>query len=197
MPSATARTERVNSSREPVRATRASIQGTTLGPIRMAMTAKAATLDRVTASSSAIGMSDGAWPWIGLPPSTSAKAGSSTSASTIARSSTISQPTATRPLGLSTMLRSSSAFSSTTVLATDRLRPITRPVPKLQPHSEHRPMPSRVASTIWPIAPGIAMPLTASRSEAEKCRPTPNISRMTPTSASCDESPASATKPGV
>ena len=57
--------------------------------------------------------------------------------------------------------------------------------------------PSPVATVICTMAPGTAMRRTESRSEMEKCRPTPNISRMTPSSASCEASPASATKPGV
>ncbi len=51
--------------------------------------------------------------------------------------------------------------------------------------------------TICPIAPGIAMRLTAMRSDTEKCRPTPNMSSITPISASCGASVASATNPGV
>ena len=67
----------------------------------------------------------------------SASAGSSTSASTIARSSTMSQPTAICPLRYRcSALRSSSARSSTTVLATDSDRPKTRPAPILQPSSQ-------------------------------------------------------------
>ena len=42
-----------------------------------------------------------------------------------------------------------------------------------------------------------AMARTDSRSFSEKCRPTPNISRMTPISASSVASAWSATKPGV
>ena len=45
-------------------------------------------------------------------------------------------------------------------------------------------MPSRVAISIWTTAPGIAIARTDSRSLSEKCMPTPNISRMTPISAS-------------
>jgi hypothetical protein len=41
-----------------------------------------------------------------------------------------------------------------------------------------------VATAIWPTAPGTAMRATDIRSFSEKCRPTPNISRMTPISAS-------------
>ena len=45
-------------------------------------------------------------------------------------------------------------------------------------------IPSNVASAIWATAPGIAMARTDKRSLNEKCRPTPNISRITPISAS-------------
>ena len=200
MPNAIASTDRVNSSREPVRATRARIHGTMRGPRMRAVAAKAPTLASVIASSSRTGRSDAwlmSWGPVAWPPSISAKAGSSTSASTMARSSTISQPTATRPLGLSSRVRSSRAFRSTTVLATERLSPTTRPVPSGQPHSRHRPMPRAVARTIWRMAPGTASRRTASRSAAEKCSPTPNISKMMPTSANCTESSPSATNPGV
>ena len=59
--------------------------------------------------------------------STGASAGNSTSASTIAMSSTISQPTAMRPRSVSSKRRSCIARSSTTVLATDKARPNTTP----------------------------------------------------------------------
>ncbi len=54
-----------------------------------------------------------------------------------------------------------------------------------------------LASAIWITAPGIAMRATDARSFSEKCRPTPNISRMTPISASSPASGMSAVKPGV
>ena len=54
-------------------------------------------------------------------------------------------------------------------------------------------MPSRVALAIWTTAPGIAMARTAKRSLSEKCSPTPNMSRITPISASCGASSWSAT----
>ena len=60
-----------------------------------------------------------------------------------------------------------------------------------------RPQPSTVATAICAMAPGTAMARTDSRSFSEKCRPTPNISRMTPISASSVASDWSATKPGV
>ena len=58
-------------------------------------------------------------------------------------------------------------------------------------------MPISVATAIWPMAPGTAMRATDNRSFREKCRPTPNISRMTPISASSEASAGSASKPGV
>ena len=58
-------------------------------------------------------------------------------------------------------------------------------------------MPSTVAAAIWPMAPGMAMARTDSRSFSEKCRPTPNISSITPISASSCDIFWSATKPGV
>ena len=64
------------------------------------------------------------------------------------------------------------------------------------PERRRAPTPSSVATAIWTSAPGTAIPRTASRSRSEKWMPTPNISRMTPISASSAAS-RSATKPGV
>ena len=133
----------------------------------------------------------------GAPPSTPASGGSSTNTSTVARSSTTSQPTAMRPFMVSSTPRASSALSSTTVLAHDSDSPKIRPAPQVQSHHQARPMPSSVASVICTTAPGMAMRLTASRSFSEKCSPTPNISSMTPISESCEAMCTSATKPGV
>ncbi|KAG0908687.1 hypothetical protein G6F32_016924 [Rhizopus arrhizus] len=66
-----------------------------------------------------------------------------------------------------------------------------------QPINQATPQPSRVATAIWPMAPGMAIALTAIRSFSEKCRPTPNISSITPSSANWLASAWSATKPGV
>ena len=103
-----------------------------------------------------------------VPPSDGASAGSSTSTSTIARSSTTSQPTAMRPFAESRMPRLSSAFSSTTVLATDSEIPNTSAAPNGQPHAVATPAPSAVAATIWTTAPGSAILRTASRSSTAK-----------------------------
>ena len=132
-----------------------------------------------------------------LPPNSPASGGMRTRVSTITRSSTMSQPTAMRPRSVSTRRRSCSARNSTTVLATERARPKISPAPSDQPISRARPTPIAVATAIWPSAPGTAIVLTESRSFSEKCRPTPNISRMTPISANSVASFPSATKPGV
>ena len=113
-----------------------------------------------------------------------ARSGRSTSASTVSRSSTISQPTAILPRSVSIRRRSCSARNKTTVLATDNASPNTRPAPTVQPIRSARPSPSSVATAICAIAPGTAIARTDSRSFSEKCRPTPNISRMIPSSAS-------------
>ncbi len=102
-----------------------------------------------------------------------------------------------RPLSVSRRPRSSSARSRTTVLATERARPKTRPWPRVQPQARARPMPMAVAAVICTTAPGRAMERTAIRSLKEKCSPTPNISRMTPISASWPVRLLSPTKPGV
>ncbi|GAV34304.1 hypothetical protein ROTAS13_01969 [Roseomonas sp. TAS13] len=123
--------------------------------------------------------------------------GSSTSATTITRSSTTSQPTAIRPRSVSSRRLSPRARVSTTVLATDRARPKTMPAWRLQPRAQAKAMPISVATAICTTAPGTAMLRTDIRSFSEKCSPTANIRRMTPISASSAASSASATKPGV
>ena len=65
------------------------------------------------------------------------------------------------------------------------------------PQRARAPRRARSPRAICTIAPGTAMRRTASRSPSEKCRPTPNISSITPISASCAASATSATKPGV
>ena len=83
------------------------------------------------------------------------------------------------------------------MLATDSARPNTRPAPIDQPSQWPSAMPSSVAQAICAMAPGTAIARTESSCSSEKCRPTPNISRMTPISASSLASVWSATKPGV
>ena len=158
MPSAMASTHSVNNSREPVPVTRLSSHGTTRVPTTSASTTNPATFASVIASASQV-FPDPVCALTALasPPSVSASAGSITSASTIARSSTMSQPTAILPSEDCNALRSSRARSSTTVLATDSDSPNTRPVPKLQPSRYAMPAPMAVAVTICATAPGSAM----------------------------------------
>ena len=83
--------------------------------------------------------------------------GNSTNATTVNRSSTISQPIATLPASLSTAPRSCSARRSTTVLATEIARPRTNDERRLQPNARPASVPSPVAMTICPTAPGTAI----------------------------------------
>ena len=197
-PTAMATTPRVNSSCEPVRATHHSSLGSSRRPTTSISTTKAVTLARVMPTVVQISPAWGATA--ASPPcalSTPASAGSSTRTSTITRSSTTSQPTANWPLTDLSRPLASSARSSTTVLATDRHRPNTMAAPRSQPQSMATPPPSAVATAICTTAPGTAIFLTDIRSASEKCRPTPNISSITPISASWPARPTSATKPGV
>ena len=178
-PSAITSTDSRNSSRLPVCAMACRIHGITRLPTISMTATKAATLAAVIPSASAISLT-----LAPSPCSNPATTGSRTSASTMATSSTISQPTAIRPRSVSTRRRSCRARSRTTVLATDSARPNTSPAPISQPSHAASPMPSRVAQAIWTMAPGMAIFLTERRSSSEKCRPTPNIKRMTPISAS-------------
>src|SRR3989344_4606576 len=132
-PTAAATTHSVNSSREPVEATHHSMRGNTRRPMISMVATKASTLASVQPTVSTI--SCGVWasvpPW--LAASKPENTGSSTSTSTMNRSSTTSQPTAMRPLAVSSRPRASSALSSTTVLATDRHSPKTSAPPADQP----------------------------------------------------------------
>ncbi|MNL69886.1 hypothetical protein D3C87_1948030 [compost metagenome] len=80
--------------------------------------------------------------------------------------------------------------------ATDSASPNRMDPNRPQPRRRPSPMPSRVANPICTMAPGMASARTLIRSFNEKCRPTPNIRRMTPSSASSAPSSRSATKPG-
>ncbi len=115
-------------------------------------------------------------------PERPANAGINTSASTMAKSSTISQPTAMRPFSVSTSRLSCSALSNTTVEATDSASPNRMPAPRPQPSTVANPSPSNVANAICTSAPGIASARTLIKSLSEKCSPTPNMSRITPSS---------------
>ena len=121
------------------------------------------------------------------PPSSAASAGSSTSASTIARSSTISQPTAMRPRSVSrhaALLERAQQHDG----AGDREREAEDEAARraTSPSSWRRAAPSSGGDArSGRSRPARRCARTASRSSSEKCRPTPNISRMTPISASC------------
>ncbi|MCE3270460.1 MAG: hypothetical protein K0S57_857 [Ramlibacter sp.] len=193
MLTAAATTHSVNSSREPTFCTCHSSQGNRRRPTSSISTTNALTCSSVVPISRQIDSMPACEP----PERMDATGGSSTSTSTTARSSTTSQPTAMRPLKVSRAPRLSRARSSTTVLAHDSEMPNTSAAGRLQPHSVAIPMPMAVAATIWTTAPGTAILRTASRSPSEKCSPTPNISSITPISASCAAMAASATKPGV
>ena len=86
----------------------------------------------------------------------------------MAKSSTISQPTAILPRSVWINRRSCKARSSTTVEATESARPNTNPEISGQPSKVAKPIPSRVATAICPKAPGTAIRRTASRSFSEK-----------------------------
>ncbi len=185
IPTAAAITLSVNNSRELDTATKPSNQGNTRRPITSMMATKMTILPRAITRtvSTLLPVSSSTNPPM-PPPSVPASGGSRTSTSTIARSSTISQPTAILPFTVRSKPRCSNALINTTVLATERQSPNTRLAPKLQPHANATPIPSAVATTICTSAPGKAMRFTCSKSLNEKCRPTPNISRITPISAS-------------
>ena len=125
--------------------------GITRLPTISMMATKAATLPRVIA----IGRASANKLSVAPAFSTGASAGNSTSVSTIAMSSTISQPTAMRPRSVSSKRRSCIARSSTTVLATDKARPNTTPALIDQPSHHASPMPSAVATAICAMAPGM------------------------------------------
>ncbi len=112
-------------------------------------------------------------------------------------SSTTSQPTAMWPAGVCSARLSDSTRTSTTVLATEIARPNTIAAVHDQPKTEAARAPSAVATRLCAMAPGIATRRTASSSSRWNCSPTPNISRITPISASCSAMPVSATNPGV
>lgn len=82
------------------------------------------------------------------------------------------------------------------MLATESARPKTSPAAIDQPSQVARARPSPVATAICSTAPGKAIRRTERRSRKEKWSPTPNISSMTPISASSLASAVSATKPG-
>ncbi len=83
------------------------------------------------------------------------------------------------------------------MLATAMAMPMTAPDLSDQPKKWKAIMARMVAAALCTTAPGMATHLTALRSLRWKCRPTPNIMRMTPTSASWWAMCSSPTNPGV
>ena len=83
------------------------------------------------------------------------------------------------------------------MLAIEMARPRTSPPPRLHPSAEPSQIPNSPDTIVWTIAPGIAIERTASSSRIENWIPTPNISRMTPSSASSSAMSVSAMNPGV
>ena len=96
-----------------------------------------------------------------------------------------SQPTAACPCDVFNKELSINPRKSTTVLATEIANPKMIPAGTVQPQSWVNPKPNNVAIKVWINAPGIAISRTRQRSAKEKWRPTPNIRKITPSSASC------------
>ena len=176
-------TQSVNNSREPVFVTCHSNQRKPRRPTTSMSAMNIADLDQ--------GPGEGRPELAAAPcargrPSAPASGGSTTSTSTIAKSSTTSQPTAIRPFPSRAAPRSSSAFSRTTVLATDRDEAEDERRRRASQPQERAPRHRRAP---WPPSSArrrraAATLRTARRSASEKWRPTPNISSMTPISAS-------------
>jgi len=114
------------------------------------------------------------------------------------RSSTSDQPTAIRPGAAFSRPSSVMPRTINTVDAVARHMPSTnepligQPSRKCPTHA-----PSTTTRPLAASAPGTAMRRTFQRSWNEKPRPTPNISSITPTSASFAASSALPTNPGV
>ena len=193
-PKAIANTPKRNKSLLPVRTTRFSDQGMNLFPATIITTTNKIIQKQVLAMRKATSENVMPSPW---PDNKPDKAGINTNTNTMAMSSTINQPMAMRPRLESLMCQRSKAAINTTVLAQDKAKPNTKPAPQLQPMMEAKPIPSMVAKPICTIAPGSATLRTAIKSFMEKCRPTPNISKITPNSANCCDSSKLPCMPGM
>ena len=123
--------------------------------------------------------------------------GSRTRTNTANRSWTTSHPTAVWPSRVCSSWRSPSTRVSTTVLATDSDSPNTTAAGHPHPKAAATPVPSAAAARIWTSAPGTATRRTAIKSSRWKWSPTPNMSRITPTSANWPAISRLATNPGV
>ena len=157
MPSARASTERVNSSREPVRATLVRTQGTTLGPNKIASAGERRDLaeregERQRERSMrprrmAAGCS-------GVSTAKHIRQGRQQHQRQNHDQILDDQPAdGDPPAGRVEQMRSSSALSSTTVLATERLRPSTTPAPRPHPKSEARPIRAALPGRSDPALP--------------------------------------------
>ena len=175
-----ANTPNRNKSLLPVRTTFFNDHGMNLLPPTIITTTNKIIQKHVLATNKATSVKVMLSPW---PDNKPDSAGINTNTNTMAMSSTISQPMAIRPRLESLMCQRSKAAINTTVLAHESAKPNTRPAPQLQPIMEAKPMPKTVAKPICTMAPGSATLRTAIKSLMEKCRPTPNISKITPNSA--------------
>ena len=190
-PSAMTSTASVNKSRAPVRATYRSTSGMTFFPANSVRATSRASLTNIQPSSERMPPQSPAPLW-----RASITAGMRTSSRMVNRSSTTSHPRATWPPGVWRFWLSSSTRVSTTVLATEIAMPKTSPEIADHPNIHPTSTPSTVATDICTTAPGTATFCTAIKSFKWKWSPTPNISRITPSSANCSTVWESATNPG-
>ena len=184
MPIAMTSTVRVNNSRECVRAMLVSRRGIRRPPAPSVRAVRAASF-RV-ASAIATGM---------LP--APKMVGRITRTNTVTMSSTTSQPMAILPTWLCRSELSASTRVTTTVLATQRAIPNTAAAGRDHPNLLPARIPRAVTAAICTRAPVTAIPRTARKSLRRKWSPTPNIRRMTPTSANCSAMARFTMKPGV
>ena len=187
---------RVNSSRELVRATRARTQGKTREPTTSMSATNSADLAERERQASATAVRRRRRR---RPPARRA-ARPAPAAAPAPAPSPGPRPPASRPRCARPRSRARPAARGRA--AAPRCSPPTAPARtrnrRRRPAPRHAASaPSAVATTICASAPGTAIDLTASRSRSEKCVPTPNISSMTPISASCGARCTSATQPGV
>ena len=125
------------------------------------------------------------------------KTGRRTNTITVSTSSTKSQPTAIWPAGECKLSASERTRMSRTVLATAMAMPMTMAVFISKPRNHRTDNANRVVVALSSSAPGKAVALTAMSSWSLKWRPTPNMRRMTPISASSCARSRSPMNPGV
>ena len=184
MPTAAARTHRVNSSREPVRATCQSSQGTSRRPTTSIRAMNSGDLGQREAEGDCQQVPRPA-PSGALPPSHAGERRQQHQhqdhGEVLDHQPAHGDPAVDR---VEQAAGSRAPRSSTTVLATESARPKTRPAPRLQPQKAAMPSAQRRGDGDLHERARQRDRRTASRSSSEKCRPTPNISSMTPISAS-------------